>query len=87
MYSAEDVFTQERIAVVLSGKQRMNYIQLPIESLIYVEIGYTYNRGRGLYIHTFRDAMSNDLLTSLLEQKRVLDAQFIDRFGEDKLTI
>ena len=87
-YFSEDVFSREKIMVILSGKQRMNYVQLPIESLIYAEIGYIENNARGRYIHTFRDAMSDDnTLTPLQKQKRVLNAQFIERFGADKLTI
>lgn len=86
-YVSEDVFSEEKIMVTLSGKQIMNYVQLPLESLIYAEIGYVENNApRGRYIHTFRDAMSDDnTLTPLQKQKRILDAQFIERFG--KLTV
>lgn len=88
IYASEDVFTQEKITIILSGKLRMNYIKLPKESLIYAEIRYVDNNARGRYIPTFRDPMSDDNnVTPLQKQKNVLDAQFIERFGVDKLTV
>ena len=90
VYLSEDVFSQEKITVILSGKLRMTYIKLIIESEVYVEIN-SLNREniRGRYILTFRDAMNDDNtikthLDNLCEQKVVLDAKYIKRFGANK---
>ncbi|MFK7936450.1 MAG: hypothetical protein AB8G22_23245 [Saprospiraceae bacterium] len=90
VFGTEDVFTEEKITLTLSSKQRMNYIRLPIGALFYAEIAYIDKEARGRYVPTFRDAMSDHpstRLTYLYEQKKILDAQFIKRFGADEMKI
>ena len=85
-YISEDVFSQEKIQIVLSGKQRMNFHKLPIESVIYAAVGYVdENNTRGRYIHTWRDPMRMDNAETPLEkQRKVLDAKYIEVYGADK---
>ena len=85
-YSSEDVFSKEQVQIVLSGKQRMNFQKLPIESLIYTAVAYLdENNARGRYIHTWRDPMRMDNTETPLEkQRKALDAKFIEAYGADK---
>jgi len=86
IYISEDVFSQERIEIILPGKQRMNFFQLPVESMIYAAVGYSdKNNARGRYIHTWRDPMRMDNTeTSLEKERKVLDAKFKEIYGVDK---
>ncbi|MCG8329745.1 MAG: hypothetical protein MI974_18765 [Chitinophagales bacterium] len=85
-YVSEDVFSQERIVIILPGKLRMNYFKLPIESVIYAAVGYLDEKNvRGRYIYTWRDPMREDnTKTPLEKQRKELDAKYIELYGTDK---
>lgn len=78
-----DVFTQEKISIKLSAKQRMNF-KLPIESVIYVSI-WNSDKNNARYIYTWRDPMRlNNTETILEKQRKELDAKYIACYGADK---
>ena len=82
-YLSEDVFSQEKIGVRLSGKQRMHF-KLPIESEIYVSISNS-DKDNARYIYTWRNPMRLDNTeTDIEKQRKKLDAQYIERYGKDK---
>jgi len=87
IYASEDVFSQERIEVSISGKLRMNYIKLPIESVIYIVTIWRDSDkyiARGRYVSSWRDLDRYYNTGSLhKKQRQDLDAQYKERYGTD----
>ncbi|MEM7371928.1 MAG: hypothetical protein AAF587_25155 [Bacteroidota bacterium] len=82
-YIAEDVFTQERIGVTFSGKQRLT-LSLPMHAVVYIAISNS-DKENARYIHTWRNPMREDnTKTPLEKQKQGIDARYIEHFGMDK---
>ena len=82
-YVSEDVFSQERIDVKLSGKQRMHF-KLPVDSDVYVWLRDS-DKENARYIYTWRNPMRMDNTETPLEkQRKVLDAKYIKIYGADK---
>lgn len=82
-FLSEDVFSQERIGIKLSGKQRMN-LKLPIEAVIYVSVRNS-DKENARYIHTWRNPMRLDNTETPLEkQRKKLDDKYIEIHGADK---
>ena len=86
-YESEEVFSQEKITVILPGKMRMQGAKLLIGSEVYVVINSLHKEmKRGRFVPTFRDPMSDDNTTTPLQkQKMELDSKYKARFGEDKI--
>ncbi len=70
-YISEDVFSQEKIGVILLGKERM-YFKLHIEAEIYVLL-INSDKGNARFINKWKDPMSFDNAQMSLEkqEKRV----------------
>lgn len=86
-YISEDVFSQERIEVFITGKLRMNYIKLPIESVIYIVTSWRNSDkyiARGGYLHSWR-ALHQCYETGCLhkKQKQDLVAKYKECFGTE----
>lgn len=82
-YISEDVFSQEKIGIQLTGKQRMHF-RLPIEAVVYVCIRNS-DKDKAWYIYSWRNPMRLDNTETPLEKQRpALDTLYIERFGADK---
>ena len=85
-YLAEDVFSEERIKIKLSGKQRMNFM-LPLGAVVYAVTG-NQELENARFIYTWRDPFRMDNTETFLEkQRKELDAKFIDQYGMDEFEI
>lgn len=86
IYLSEDVFTEEKIIVKLTSKQKMNYVKLPIESSVYAVITEDSDDIlQSIYILSWHDPFNiYESKTPLQKQKEILDAKFIKQFGKEK---
>ena len=83
-YLTEDAFNEEKIIVKLSGKLRMHYVQIPIETFIYA-IVTNLDTENARYIHTWKNTASLTNEETLLDKQReILDSQFIELYGIDE---
>lgn len=82
-YLATDVFSNEEVAVQLTGKQRMHF-ELPVDAEVYAVSGVN-AMGRARYLYTWRDAMRLDNTPTALDaQRKALDERYVQQFGQER---